>query len=190
MAQTRIPLSKADERARILRERLEMSTAEIGLTVRTTNCLEERGIFTVRERRDDANTRTIDLAVAIVKSTSPTPAPDPVIYLMESPKDVTRKGASMRLGAYRCDLVDGSISRNAYGKPQVSERHRHRYEFNDKYRSALEGKGLRVAGTNPESGLVEIVEIADHPFMVGVQFHPEKSGECGLSILRNFIGMV
>ena len=116
--------------------------------------------------------------------------PDPVIYLMESQKDVTRKGASMRLGAYRCDLVDGSISRNAYGKPQVSERHRHRYEFNDKYRSALEGKGLRVAGTNPESGLVEIVEIADHPFMVGVQFHPEFQSKPNAAhpLFREFIG--
>lgn len=115
--------------------------------------------------------------------------PDPVIYLMESQKDVTRKGASMRLGAYRCDLVDGSISRNAYGKPQVSERHRHRYEFNDKYRSALEGKGLRVAGTNPESGLVEIVEIADHPFMVGVQFHPEFQSKPNAAhpLFREFI---
>jgi len=115
--------------------------------------------------------------------------PDPVIYLMESQKDVTRKGASMRLGAYRCDLVDGSISRNAYGKPQVSERHRHRYEFNDKYRSALEGKGLRVAGTNPESGLVEIVEIADHPFMLGVQFHPEFQSKPNAAhpLFREFI---
>ena len=115
--------------------------------------------------------------------------PDPVIYLMESQKDVTRKGASMRLGAYRCDLMDGSISRNAYGKPQVSERHRHRYEFNDKYRSALEGKGLRVAGTNPESGLVEIVEIADHPFMVGVQFHPEFQSKPNAAhpLFREFI---
>lgn len=116
--------------------------------------------------------------------------PDPVIYLMESQKDVTRKGASMRLGAYRCDLVDGSISRSAYGKPQVSERHRHRYEFNDAYRSALEGKGLRVAGTNPESGLVEIVEIADHPFMVGVQFHPEFQSKPNAAhpLFREFIG--
>jgi len=115
--------------------------------------------------------------------------PDPVIYLMESQKDVTRKGASMRLGAYRCDLMDGSISRNAYGKPQVSERHRHRYEFNDKYRSALEGKGLRVAGTNPESGLVEIVEIADHPFMLGVQFHPEFQSKPNAAhpLFREFI---
>ncbi|HOO92258.1 MAG TPA: CTP synthase, partial [Opitutales bacterium] len=116
--------------------------------------------------------------------------PDPVIYLMESQKDVTRKGASMRLGAYLCDLADGSISRNAYGKPQVSERHRHRYEFNDAYRNALEEKGLRIAGTNPDSGLVEIVEIADHPFMVGVQFHPEFQSKPNAAhpLFREFIG--
>lgn len=116
--------------------------------------------------------------------------PDPVIYLMESQKDVTRKGASMRLGAYLCDLADGSISRNAYGKPQVSERHRHRYEFNDGYRNALEDKGLRIAGTNPDSGLVEIVEIADHPFMVGVQFHPEFQSKPNAAhpLFREFIG--
>jgi CTP synthase len=100
-------------------------------------------------------------------------SPDPVIFLMEQQKEVTKKGASMRLGAYVCELVEGSLSAQAYAKKTVSERHRHRYEFNAAYRERFEAKGLKVAGVNPESGLVEIVEIENHPFMVAVQFHPE-----------------
>ena len=84
-----------------------------------------------------------------------------------------RMGGSMRLGAYSCDLTDGTISRRAYDTARISERHRHRYEFNNKYRVQLEKKGLVIAGINPERDLVEIVELKDHPFFVGVQFHPE-----------------
>ncbi|MGA0134241.1 MAG: CTP synthase [Opitutales bacterium] len=99
--------------------------------------------------------------------------PDPVIHLMEAQKEVTDKGATMRLGAYECVLTPGSRARAAYGVDKVSERHRHRFEYNDAYRQRLEAAGLTVGGTNPGTGLVEIVEVRDHPFMVGVQYHPE-----------------
>lgn len=97
----------------------------------------------------------------------------PVILIMEDQKTVQQKGGSMRLGAYDCQLTPGSFSREAYGQDLIQERHRHRFEFNNKYRDTLEAKGLRVAGINPERNLVEIIEIADHPWFVGVQFHPE-----------------
>ncbi|MFM7398877.1 MAG: CTP synthase [Verrucomicrobiota bacterium] len=99
--------------------------------------------------------------------------PDPVIHLMEAQKEVTDKGATMRLGAYDCALTPGSKSRAAYGRDLISERHRHRFEYNDTYRKRLEEAGLTVGGVNPGTGLVEIVEVRDHPFMVGVQYHPE-----------------
>ena len=99
--------------------------------------------------------------------------PNPVIHLMESQKSVVTKGGTMRLGQYDCALTPGSQSRAAYGQDLIQERHRHRFEYNDAYRSNLESAGLIVGGTNPQSGLVEIVEVKDHPFMVGVQFHPE-----------------
>jgi CTP synthase len=97
----------------------------------------------------------------------------PVIHLMESQKSVVTKGGTMRLGAYDCALTPGGRSREAYGKDLVRERHRHRFEYNDAYRSRLEAAGLLVGGVNPQSGLVEIVEVKDHPWMVGVQYHPE-----------------
>lgn len=100
-------------------------------------------------------------------------SPHLVIHLMEEQKDVTEKGASMRLGAYQCALVEGTKSRKAYGKDMVHERHRHRFEYNNKYREQLEAAGLKVAGYNPQRDLVEIVEVENHPWMVGVQFHPE-----------------
>jgi CTP synthase len=99
--------------------------------------------------------------------------PDPVIHLMESQKDVFSKGGTMRLGSYDCKLTPGSRSHAAYGKDLIQERHRHRFEYNDHYRQRLEAAGLMVGGVNPQSGLVEIVEVKDHPFMVGVQYHPE-----------------
>jgi len=98
---------------------------------------------------------------------------DPVIHLMESQKAVATKGGTMRLGAYDCDLTPGSRAAAAYGAKRISERHRHRFEYNADYRERLEKAGLRVGGTNPLTGLVEIVEVADHPWMVGVQYHPE-----------------
>ena len=97
----------------------------------------------------------------------------PVIHLMEEQAHVEAKGGTMRLGAYPCDLVPGARAAEAYGKSQVFERHRHRYEFNNDYRSRLEEKGLKIAGIYSKKNLVEIVELPDHPWFVGVQFHPE-----------------
>jgi len=84
-----------------------------------------------------------------------------------------RYGGTMRLGAYDCALVKGTKTHKAYGQEKINERHRHRYEFNNKYREALEKSGLKTVGINPESDLVEIVELENHPFFIGVQFHPE-----------------
>lgn len=97
----------------------------------------------------------------------------PVINLMDDQKDIVDKGATMRLGSYECALVEGSRASKAYGQKSVRERHRHRFEFNNAYRKRLEDAGLVVAGINPKRNLVEIVEVKDHPWMVGVQFHPE-----------------
>ena len=98
-----------------------------------------------------------------------------VIDIMESQKSVTAKGGTMRLGAYRCSLVQGSLAASAYGKVEVCERHRHRYEFNNDYRENFEKNGMVVTGMNPELGLVEIVELPLHKWYVGTQFHPEYS---------------
>ena len=107
-------------------------------------------------------------------STEFDPATDaPVIHIMDDQKSVTDKGATMRLGACPCRLKTGTASRLAYDKEEVSERHRHRFEFNNSYREEMENAGLIVAGVNPERDLVEIVEVKDHPWFVVVQFHPE-----------------
>ena len=98
----------------------------------------------------------------------------PVIDLMESQKGVVNKGGTMRLGKWNCNLTRGSKVAEVYGKEQITERHRHRFEFNNKYKIEIFEKGtLKVSGVNPETGLVEIVENQDHPWFVGVQFHPE-----------------
>ena len=97
----------------------------------------------------------------------------PVIDFMPEQKNIDKLGGTMRLGKYDCHLVEGTFAHKAYGTDMISERHRHRYEFNNEYRQAVEEAGMRVAGINPESELVEIVEIGDHPWYVGVQFHPE-----------------
>ena len=99
--------------------------------------------------------------------------PHPVIDMMPDQKKITRKGGTMRLGAYQCDLRPNSRASEAYGALSVFERHRHRYEFNNVYLSEVEAAGLLATGVNPKSGLVEIFELADHPWFVGVQFHPE-----------------
>ncbi len=102
--------------------------------------------------------------------------PHPVIHIMDEQKEKMKNkeyGGSMRLGAYDCTLKASTIAFAAYGETKISERHRHRYEFNNKYRKQLEKLGLVVSGINPQRNLVEIVEIKDHPFMVGTQFHPE-----------------
>ena len=98
----------------------------------------------------------------------------PVIDLMESQKGVVNKGGTMRLGKWNCNLTRGSKVAEVYGKEQITERHRHRFEFNNKYKIEIFEKGtLKVSGVNPETGLVEIIENQDHPWFVGVQFHPE-----------------
>jgi CTP synthase len=99
--------------------------------------------------------------------------PYPVICLMEEQRGVLEKGGTMRLGAQPAVLTEGTKSAAAYGRRNISERHRHRYEFNPKYRERLEQAGLVIAGTSPDGSLVEIVEVADHPWFVAVQFHPE-----------------
>ncbi|MFK8273754.1 CTP synthase [Capnocytophaga canimorsus] len=97
----------------------------------------------------------------------------PVISLMEDQKEVTQKGGTMRLGAWDCKLEKNSKIFDAYGKEHISERHRHRYEFNNQYKEVLEKAGLRCTGTNPDTGLVEVIENDKHPWFVGVQYHPE-----------------
>jgi CTP synthase len=99
--------------------------------------------------------------------------PDPVIDLMEDQKGVTEKGGTMRLGSYPCVLKEGTKSYKAYGCEEITERHRHRYEFNDKYLKAFEKAGMIAAGINPDNDLVEIMEIPSLKWFVGVQFHPE-----------------
>jgi CTP synthase len=100
-------------------------------------------------------------------------SPCTVIDIMESQKGVNVKGGSMRLGAYPCALKDGSKVREIYGKAQISERHRHRFEVNNAFREKLEKAGFVFSGTSPDNFLVEIAEISDHPWFIGVQFHPE-----------------
>ena len=97
----------------------------------------------------------------------------PVISIMEAQKEVTEKGGTMRLGAWECELTDRSKVYQAYQKTTISERHRHRYEFNNAYKEQLENGGMTATGINPETRLVEIVEIENHPWFVGVQYHPE-----------------
>jgi CTP synthase len=99
--------------------------------------------------------------------------PHPVIHLMESQHMVTRKGGTMRLGAYPCVLGEHSAAARMYGKRKISERHRHRYEFNNAYREQLGKAGLILSGVSPDESLVEIIELVDHPWFVGCQFHPE-----------------
>ncbi|GAB5399670.1 MAG: CTP synthase [Aureisphaera sp.] len=99
--------------------------------------------------------------------------PHPVIDLMEEQKHITNMGGTMRLGAWKCDLISDSIVSDVYGVASIEERHRHRYEYNNNYKEQLEGAGLRTTGINPETGLVEIIEVPVHPWFVGVQYHPE-----------------
>lgn len=99
----------------------------------------------------------------------------PVIDLMEEQKSVTEKGGTMRLGSYKCEVLHGSEAWKCYRKEEVSERHRHRYEFNNKYLKDFRNAGMIASGINPQSGLVEIIEIPSHRWFVGVQFHPEYS---------------
>jgi CTP synthase len=111
---------------------------------------------------DRANSREIDPNT-----------PHAVIDLMPEQRDLEDKGATMRLGAWPCVLEPGTLAHKAFGKAEISERHRHRYEFNPDYRERLLEAGLTLSGTSPDGKLVEIVEVQDHPWFVGCQFHPE-----------------
>ena len=116
--------------------------------------------------------------------------PYPVIDLMDSQRDVTEKGGTMRLGAYIAQLVEGSKVARAYGTTVVSERHRHRYEFNPMYRRRFEGSGFVFSGTSPDGRLVEFIEIEDHPFWVATQAHPEFKSRptAPAPLFRDFVG--
>ena len=98
---------------------------------------------------------------------------NPVIHIMETQKDIKKKGGTMRLGSYPCILKDGSLASKAYGTSKIDERHRHRFEYNNEYKERLENAGLICSGTSPDGSLVEIVEITDHPYFIAGQFHPE-----------------
>jgi CTP synthase len=97
----------------------------------------------------------------------------PVIDLMEEQKNITDKGGTMRLGAWKCELKAQSLAHAIYGQRNILERHRHRYEYNSDYGKAFAKAGLISSGINPETNLVEIVELPNHPFFIGVQYHPE-----------------
>lgn len=99
--------------------------------------------------------------------------PAPVIDMMEEQKKVTMKGGTMRLGSYPCVIKENTLAYSIYGKAEIHERHRHRWEFNNKYLQQFEDAGMIASGINPQSGLVEIIELNNHPFFIGVQYHPE-----------------
>jgi len=110
----------------------------------------------------DANTTEVERAT-----------PHPVIHILPEQEQIEEKGATMRLGLYPCRLAEGSLAREVYGEALIYERHRHRYEFNNQYRGELTAAGLVISGTSPDGRLVEIIELADHPFFIASQFHPE-----------------
>jgi CTP synthase len=123
-------------------------------------------------------------------STEMNPAtPDPVIDLMEDQKKVTAKGGTMRLGSYPCQLKEDSLAKAIYGSSNINERHRHRWEFNNDYLDRFQAAGMVASGKNPESNLVEIIELPSHPFFIGVQYHPELKStvENPQPIFVNFI---
>jgi len=99
--------------------------------------------------------------------------PDPVIHLMPDQEQVDEMGGTMRLGAWPCRVIAGTLAHRLYGADHISERHRHRYEVNNDYRQRFQQAGLVISGVNPERDLVEMIELPEHPFFIGVQFHPE-----------------
>ena len=114
----------------------------------------------------------------------------PVVNLMEEQKNVTDKGGTMRLGAWKCDIQPDTLAYKIYGQTTIQERHRHRYEYNSEYVDALQNAGLKASGVNPDTGLVEIVEIEEHPFFIGVQYHPEYKSTVANPhpLFVNFVG--
>ena len=96
---------------------------------------------------------------------------NPVIHIMESQKNITKKGGTMRLGAYPCKLKKSSLASKLYKTEEISERHRHRYEFNNEYKTAMEEKGMNFSGTSPDGSLVEIIELKNHPYFIASQLY-------------------
>jgi CTP synthase len=117
--------------------------------------------------------------------------PYPVIYLLPEQRGIENKGGTMRLGNYPCQLVNGSRVANAYGDSLVYERHRHRLEFNNQFRDLLQKAGMVYSGLSPDGKLVEVCELANHPWMVSCQFHPEFGSRPGRPhpLFRDFIGV-
>jgi CTP synthase len=114
------------------------------------------------------------LGIRDAKSSEMDPhAAEAVIDMMEEQKKITTKGGTMRLGSYPCEIKEGTLAERVYGMNEISERHRHRYEFNNKYLEQYEKNGMIASGRNPETGLVEIMEITEHPYFIGCQYHPE-----------------
>ncbi len=128
---------------------------------------------------EDANSTEFDLKT-----------PFPVISLLEEQRKVADKGASMRLGVWPTHLIPGTLAEQVYGRPEIQERHRHRYEFNNDFREQMTGKGLVIAGTSPDGTLVEMIEIKDHPWFLASQFHPEflSKPNAPHPLFRGFIG--
>ena len=116
--------------------------------------------------------------------------PYPVIHLMEEQKKVKDMGASMRLGAYPCKLKNGTLARKSYNQETISERHRHRYEFNNDYRERFEAAGMVLSGQSPDGLLIEMIELKDHPWFVACQFHPEFKSRpvAPHPLFRDFVG--
>ena len=114
---------------------------------------------------------------------------NPVIDMMEEQKKITIKGGTMRLGSYPCFIKQNTLAHHIYGVNEINERHRHRWEFNNKYLNRFEEAGMIASGINPQTGLVEILELAGHPFFIGVQYHPELKStvENPQPIFVNFI---
>jgi CTP synthase len=114
------------------------------------------------------------LGLAEAHSTEMDPhTPHPVINMMEEQKKIKAMGGTMRLGAYPCEIIEGSLASEIYGTTHITERHRHRFEFNNEYLEQFDNAGMVASGVNPQTGLVEIIELSNHPFFIGVQYHPE-----------------
>ncbi len=115
--------------------------------------------------------------------------PHPVIHLMEEQKNISDKGGTMRLGSYPCNLKEGTNAHQAYGETSINERHRHRWEFNNSYRDKFEEAGMIISGLSPDGSLVEMIELKDHPWFVGCQFHPELKSRLNKAhpLFREFV---
>ena len=131
---------------------------------------------TTREATATATVRTTSEVLGLLDANSTEMdalTPNPVIAMMEEQKKITNKGGTMRLGSYPCVIKENTLAYSIYGTTDINERHRHRWEFNNKYLKEFENAGMIASGVNPQTGLVEIMEIPNHPFFIGVQYHPE-----------------